>query len=170
MTRPFALPFIFLIGCTPSPDSADTSSLTAPVGTASLSGSEAATGSVNGEIKTPAEYLREPQFADADRARGELLSLACQACHTLGEGQAELLGPNLFGVFGRVSAGMEDYEYSPVLRAADIVWTPAALDAWLANPDEFLPGNDMAFAGYSAATDRRDLIAFLLHKTGGLGD
>ena len=100
--------------------------------------------------------------------RGELLSLACQPCHTLGAGQAHLLGPNLYGVFGRISAGQDDFDYSLELRSAKLVWTPAALEAWLANPAEFLPGNNMVFAGYNSATDRRDLIAFLLHNSGGL--
>ena len=115
-------------------------------------------------------YLQEPRFADADIARGEILSLACQACPTLGAGQAHLLGPNLYGVFGRVSAGRDGFEYSQVLRSAELVWTPAALEAWLADPSAFLPGNNMVFAGYSSATDRRDLVAFLLHKTGGLSE
>ncbi len=106
-------------------------------------------------------------LAPADLMRGELLSLACQACHTLGAGQAHLLGPNLYGVFGQTSARKDDFEYSPALRSAELVWTPAALEAWLANPEEFLPGNNMVFAGYDSATDRRDLIAFLLHNTGG---
>jgi cytochrome c len=56
------------------------------------------------------------------------------------------------------------------LRSANLIWTPRALDTWLASPESFLPGNDMAFAGYSSATDRRDLIAFLLHKTGGVAE
>ncbi len=107
---------------------------------------------------------------EPDLSRGEILSLACQACHTLDEGQGNLLGPNLYGVFGRVSASSGDFAYSNALRAAQIVWTPEALDQWLGNPREFLPGNNMAFAGYSSAADRRDLIAFLLHKTGGTGD
>ena len=107
---------------------------------------------------------------EADLARGETLSLACQACHTLGEGEAVLLGPNLYGVFGRVSASSGDFAYSNALRAAGIVWTPEALDEWLGSPEEFLPGNNMAFAGYSSAQDRRDLIAFLLHKTGAVSE
>jgi len=56
------------------------------------------------------------------------------------------------------------------LRSANLIWTPRALDTWLASPEDFLPGNDMAFAGYNSASDRHDLIAFLLHKTGGVAE
>jgi len=143
MRRTLAIPLLLLLGCAQSGDGTDDNAVTAPV---------------------------EPGFAAADLDRGELLSLACQACHTLDAGQPDLLGPNLYGVFGRVSAGVPGFNYSSVLRSADLIWTPRALDAWLASPEDFLPGNDMAFAGYNSATDRRDLVAFLLHKTGGVAE
>ena len=173
MRRAFTVPLsvLLLAGCTQSSDNTDggpaTTSARRPpplprVGVAEDSGGR--------EIETAAVYLQELRFAEADIARGEVLSLACQACHTLGAGQAHLVGPNLFGVFGRVSAGKDGFEYSPELRSAKLVWTPAALEAWLEDPEAFLPGNDMVFAGYNSATDRRDLVAFLLHKTGGLAE
>ena len=143
MRRTLTIPLLLLLGCTQSSDGIDGNAVTAPI---------------------------EPRFAEADLDRGEILSLACQACHTLDAGEADLIGPNLYGVFGRVSAASPEFGYSSVLRSADLVWTTRALDAWLASPEDFLPGNDMAFAGYSSATDRRDLIAFLLHKTGGVAE
>ena len=118
-----------------------------------------------GPIKTAAQYLAEPRFAGADRARGELLSLACAACHTLGAGEPHNVGPNLHGVFGRPAAGAPDFAYSEALRASGLVWTPLALEAWLAEPASFVPGTTMAFSGYRSADDRRDLIAYLLHAT-----
>jgi len=143
MPRTFTIPLLLLFGCTQSSDGVDGNAVTASV---------------------------ELRFAEGDLDRGEILSLACQACHTLDAGQADLLGPNLYGVFGRVSAGSPGFGYSAVLRSAKLIWTPRALDAWLASPETFLPGNDMAFSGYNSATDRRDLIAFLLHKTGGVAE
>ena len=173
MRRALTVPLgvLLIAGCTQSSDNIDGGPATSSAGsTPSPPRVGVAEDSGRREIETAAAYLQEPRFAAADITRGELLSLACQACHTLGAGQAHLLGPNLFGVFGRVSAGKDGFEYSPTLRSAELVWTPATLEAWLADPATFLPGNNMVFAGYNSATDRRDLVAFLLHKTGGLTD
>jgi cytochrome c len=57
------------------------------------------------------------------------------------------------------------FEYSAVMRNADFVWTPAAVDAWLAQPGRFLPGNRMMYAGLLDEQDRNDLIAYLLEAT-----
>jgi cytochrome c len=102
---------------------------------------------------------------EPDLARGELLSLACQACHTFAVDGPHLLGPNLHGVFGRRAGSAAEFEYSPTLRAADLVWTAETLDAWLADPVGFLPGTTMAFTGYQSPQDRRDLITYLLNAT-----
>lgn len=118
-----------------------------------------------GPIKTAAEYALEPEFAAADIERGELLGFACAACHKFRAEEGTLIGPNLQGVFGRSAAALEGFEYSPALRGSDLVWTPRSLEAWLANPAEFVAGTTMAFTGYSSAEDRRDLIAYLLSVT-----
>jgi cytochrome c len=115
--------------------------------------------------KTPAEYLAEPRFATADVKRGQLLSLACAVCHTFDAGGKTLVGPNLHHVFGRKAASLPDFDYSPQLRASGIVWTPAMLERWLADPAGFVAGTKMGFTGYRSADDRRDLIAYLLHAT-----
>jgi cytochrome c len=118
-----------------------------------------------GEIKTAAEYLRAPEFAAADFKRGQLLSLACAACHSFGAGEKTIVGPNLHGVFGRPAGELEGFDYSAALRSSGLVWTPRALDAWLADPASFVAGTKMTFTGYRSAEDRRDLIAYLLQAT-----
>lgn len=125
----------------------------------------AAAGFDPGPVKTAAEYLLEPEFAAADAARGELLALACAACHKFGAGEGTLIGPNLHGVFGRPAAMVEGFPYSPALAQSGLVWTPGSLAAWLANPADFVGGTTMAFTGYRSAADRRDLIAYLLRVT-----
>ncbi|HVJ30341.1 MAG TPA: c-type cytochrome [Gammaproteobacteria bacterium] len=118
-----------------------------------------------GPIKSAAEYSLEPELAGADVARGELLGLACAACHRFRAEQGTLIGPHLQGVFGRRAASIEGFDYSPALRASGLVWTPRSLEAWLANPAGFVEGTTMTFTGYRSAEDRRDLIAYLLRAT-----
>ena len=111
------------------------------------------------------DYLAEDAYASADTSRGQVLSTRCRACHSLEEGGAAIVGPNLFGVFGRTAGSAADYPYSDVLSAGGFVWTPRALDAWLAAPFAFLPGNRMSFPGLSERQDRNELIAYLLQYT-----
>jgi cytochrome c len=43
---------------------------------------------------------------------------------------------------------------------AHVVWDGSSLDKWLADPDAFIPGNEMDFQ-VSKPEERQDLIAFL---------
>ena len=113
------------------------------------------------------DYLAMEQFANADRGNGARQAQICKACHSLDSGGANMIGPALYGVFGRAVGGQAGFDYSPVMRNANFVWTPRALDAWLAQPGKFLPGNRMAFGGVFRQQDRDDLIAYLLSVTSG---
>nr|CAM58084.1 hypothetical protein [uncultured marine microorganism] len=116
-------------------------------------------------ILSPKDYLAQDKYAAADTGRGEALSMQCRACHTLEQGGANVLGPNLFGVFSRTAGSAPDYPYSEVLAAGGFIWTPRALDAWLAQPFAFLPGNRMSFPGLTDGNDRNAVIAYLLQYT-----
>lgn len=132
-------------------------------------GALAACGPVEAPPREPppeAATLDDEALAAADLARGEQLSLACQACHALDAARTSPLGPNLAGVFGRRAGSVPGFEYSPAFEGAAFVWSVDALDRWLADPTGFLPGTTMAFTGYRSANDRRDLIAYLLAATG----
>ena len=76
-----------------------------------------------------------------------------------------MVGPALHGFFGTRVGSRDGFQYSAVMRNADFVWTPRAMDAWLAQPGRFLPGNRMTFAGVLKQQDRDDLIAYLLEVT-----
>lgn len=117
------------------------------------------------QAATTAEYLAQEPYASAKHDNGARLAQMCRACHTFGAGEAVLVGPNLHRIFGREAGSGTGFDYSEVLGSADFVWTPAALDAWLAQPARFLPGNRMTFAGVPDAGDRADLIAYLLAAT-----
>ena len=116
-------------------------------------------------VLNAADYLELEKFQAANSSKGERQALICKACHSLDAGGPNMIGPALFGFFGRVVGEQVGFNYSPVMRSADFVWTPRALDAWLAQPGRFLPGNRMTFGGVASQQDRDDLIAYLLVKT-----
>lgn len=117
------------------------------------------------EILTSKDYLEQHIYAAADTNRGKKLSMQCRICHTLEKGGVTIVGPNLFGIFGKTAASVPGYSYSEALEASNFIWTPRALDAWLAKPFAFLPGNRMSFPGLPDRKDRNSLIAYLLQKT-----
>ena len=124
-----------------------------------------ACGNSEAPAENPSEQNVEARPAGPDLSRGELLSFACQACHSLTPDGGPDIGPSLYGVFGRAAASVPGFEYSAALRNADFAWTPELLDAWLQAPTEFLPGTTMAFAGYGNSDDRASLIAWLVSAT-----
>jgi len=142
--------------CDPAPKRADDPA---------AAGGAAAPAAARAVVDTRAQALRGSvhglPLADADLRRGELLSLACQACHTFKAGAKDGKGPNLNGIFGRRAAQEPGFDYSDALRDSGIVWTPQVLDRWLAKPADFVAGTKMTFDGYQSASDRRDLIAYL---------
>jgi len=144
-------------GCGKSNEENATESDTAPLPTAAMLGEQV--------VRTAEEYLASAPYSDADRSRGERQAQICKACHSLDRDGPNMIGPALHGFFGREVGSRSGFEYSAVMRNADFVWTPAALNAWLAQPGRFLPGNRMTFAGVLKQSDRDDLIAYLLGAT-----
>lgn len=99
--------------------------------------------------------------APGDPARGAELFRACAACHSLVPGE-QRSGPSLAGIFGREAGTVPGFtRYSPALAAADLIWSEATLDAWLADPQAVVPGNRMTFRGIADEQARADLIAWL---------
>lgn len=121
-------------------------------------------------VLSAAEYMAIEKFAEADKKNGFRQAQICKACHSLDEGGPNMIGPALFGFFGRSVGERAGFDYSPAMRNADFLWTPRALDAWLAQPGHFLPGNSMTFAGVFRPQDRDDLIAYLLDTTTNSGN
>lgn len=111
------------------------------------------------------EYLAQEPYASANRKKGEQQAQICRACHSLDEGGRNMIGPNLYGFFGKDVGSVAGFVYSSAVQNASFVWTPTALDAWLAQPGKFLPGNRMTFAGVPDKTNRDALIAYLLEAT-----
>lgn len=102
-----------------------------------------------------------------DASRGAQLFRACGACHSLMPDR-NMTGPSLAGVWGRKAGSLPSFErYSPALKQSGVVWEEKSLDAWLASPARFIPGNHMVFPGIPDTTQRADLIAFLKEASSG---
>ncbi len=103
--------------------------------------------------------------AAGDPEAGAQVFRTCAACHTLEPG-AHRTGPSLAGVLGRQAGTAEGFHrYSDALRSADLVWRQETLNAFLADPQAFLPGNRMTFRGITDAQARADVIAYLQTAT-----
>jgi cytochrome c len=114
-----------------------------------------------GAIWSPIVQADETALA-GDAERGRQLFGACRTCHYPESYVGNHNGPSLHAIFGRAAGTRDGFEYySAALKSAQFVWTPALLDAWMANPDDFLPGNEMVFVPPRTAQERADLIEYL---------
>ncbi|MAU53173.1 MAG: cytochrome c family protein [Roseovarius sp.] len=108
--------------------------------------------------------LAAPALAEGDPAAGEKVFNKCKACHMVGEGAKNRVGPVLNGVVGGPVAAVADFAYSDVFRekaAAGAVWTEEELAAFLASPRKYAKGTKMAFAGLRKDEEIADVIAYL---------
>jgi cytochrome c len=85
----------------------------------------------------------------------------CRACHQIGEGAKNVVGPKLNGLFGRKSGSIEGFNYSEANKNSGVTWDEASFAKYIADPKAFMPGNKMAFAGVKDEKDVKDLTAFL---------
>ena len=108
----------------------------------------------------------DARLAAANPKRGQLLYMACKACHDVEAGLPHKVGPNLHGMFGRKAGTAEGFRYTDALVKSGIVWTPETMDLWLKQPGALVPGNGMAFAGIANDADRASLVAWLMANSG----
>ncbi len=101
-------------------------------------------------------------LASADVAKGEKVFAKCMACHTVNQGGANGIGPNLYATVGEaVATGKGGFAFSDALKKVGGTWTFDALNKWLTSPRDFANGTKMSFAGLGNAEDRANLIAYL---------
>jgi cytochrome c len=96
----------------------------------------------------------------ADVEAGKTAFKKCALCHTTEAGKNKI-GPSLFGVVGRKSAGLDNFNYSEGMKKFDHTWDEETLDTYLADPRGTVPGTKMIFPGIKDKTERDDVIAYL---------
>ena len=103
-----------------------------------------------------------------DAENGEQVFRQCRACHQIGDGAKNLVGPQLNGVVGRKASTAEGFNYSQASKdaaAKGLTWTDDVLMKYLENPTTYMPGTKMAYAGLKDEDQRKDVIAYLKTKS-----
>lgn len=101
------------------------------------------------------------RLAAADVAKGADVFKQCTACHSINQGGATGIGPNLYAALGKAHGHVPGFAYSDALKSVPGTWTFESMDAWLASPRKYAPGTKMTFAGIANPQDRANVIAYL---------
>jgi cytochrome c len=96
-----------------------------------------------------------------DVAAGEQSFKKCFACHSIGEGARNKVGPELNGLDGRHSGTAPDYHYSDANKNSGIVWNEATFKEYIKDPRAKIPGTKMIFPGIKNETEIANLWAYL---------
>ena len=123
--------------------------------------------SASGQAQEAGDTLALETIQAADYMKGKRsFQGRCSACHTLADDSGDIAGPNLWGVFDRVAGAKEGFTFSDTLQAADFTWTPGRLDAWLADPEGYLPDNIMGIPEAVPEEERLNILHFMMIETG----
>lgn len=112
-----------------------------------------------------------PALADASfekfkiSAGQELFDAECHRCHSP-DADRQSYGPPLENVIGRTAGTSPGYGYSDALAKSGIVWTPAALRAWMEDNTGFMPGTKMRHVGIVDRTVQDFILAYLTSISG----
>ena len=96
-----------------------------------------------------------------DAAAGKTSFNKCMACHAVGEGAKNKVGPVLSGLDGRKSGTVEGYSYSDANKNSGITWNKEQFLDYIKEPRAKIPGTKMAFAGIKNETEAQSLWAYI---------
>ena len=96
-----------------------------------------------------------------DVSAGEKAFAKCAACHSVEQGGANGVGPNLYGVMGAPFGNNAAFTYSSALTSVGGTWGWEEMNDWLANPRGYIDGTSMGFAGLSKIEDRAAIALYL---------
>ncbi|TQV78606.1 c-type cytochrome [Denitrobaculum tricleocarpae] len=95
---------------------------------------------------------------------GEKLFRKCKACHQVGDGAKNRVGPVLTGIVGRPVGTVEGFRYSkPMAQAGEggLIWDHKSLGAFLADPKSYMPKTKMSFSGLRKQEEIDAILAYL---------
>jgi cytochrome c len=109
-------------------------------------------------------------LAEGDPDKGKKKFVKCKACHQVGPGAKNALGPHLNGIVGRAAGSVEGYEYSADLKNSGLTWDEANLMKWISKvkvdgknkpgSKVMVPGTKMIFPGLKEK-HAKNVLAYL---------
>ena len=102
-----------------------------------------------------------PAAMAQDAAAGKTSFNKCLACHAIGEGAKNKVGPELNGLDGRHSGSAPDYNYSDANKNSGITWNKDQFLEYIKDPKAKIPGTKMVFAGIKNEKEANDLWAYI---------
>jgi cytochrome c len=99
--------------------------------------------------------------AGGDAAAGKAVFQQCSACHAIGPGASNRVGPVLNGLIGRAAGTAEGYRYSSAMKNSGLTWDEATFTNYIQNPRGVVPGTKMSFSGLKNPTDVANVLAYI---------
>jgi cytochrome c len=96
-----------------------------------------------------------------DVAAGKTSFNKCMACHAIGEGAKNKVGPELNGINGRHSGTAPGYNYSDANKNSGITWNEKEFLDYIKDPRGKIKGTKMIFPGIKNETEAKNLWAYL---------
>jgi cytochrome c len=104
--------------------------------------------------------LSVPAMAQ-DAQKGKAVFNVCLACHTIGPGAQNKIGPELNGLDGRKAGTVPSFDYSDANKNSGIVWNEETFEEYIKNPAAKVPGTKMIFPGIKNEQQENDLWAYI---------
>ena len=96
-----------------------------------------------------------------DAQKGKTVFNICLACHAIGPGAQNKIGPELNGLDGRKAGTVANFEYSDANKNSGIVWNESTFEEYIKNPAAKIPETKMIFPGIKNEQQVKDLWAYI---------
>jgi cytochrome c len=96
-----------------------------------------------------------------DAQKGKAVLNVCLACHVIGPGAQNKIGPELNGLDGRKAGTVPNFTYSDANKNSGIVWNETTFEDYIKNPAAKVPGTKMIFPGIKNDQQVNDLWAYV---------
>lgn len=92
----------------------------------------------------------------------------CRFCHSIRENDRDRMAPSLYRILGKPAAVGENFTYSSALiemRNNGLIWTPETIDAFISDPENYIPANRMRVEGIEDPKTRQLIINYLIRES-----